>query len=178
VFAVPDWFSAVAAPCGRLRGSVGFPRDPAPLSCGAPCDHCVEKSGDDALLALGELGDGIELLFEFGHWPLACAARGGWRKARCFIVSNQGFDGNTERLGETGEHGDGNAALADFVEGKLRLRDTQRVGKLHLRQIGGGAGFGDALAEALEIGLFVGTHGGLCDLCGEAMHERNTCFCG
>jgi hypothetical protein len=92
-------------------------------------------------------------------------------------VGDQGFEGDAQHLGEAGQHGDGHTALADLVERELGLRDAQRLGELHLRQIGGAAGLGDALAEGLEIGLFVGTHGGLCDPGWQAMHERNPGFC-
>lgn len=140
--------------------------------------HGIKHIAHEFLAGLGQLGDGVELLFEAGDRPTPCAARRGGRDPGRVVVGDQRLDRDAQHLGETGEHGDGHAALAEFIEGELGLREAQRLGQLHLCQIGGGAGLGDALTERLKIGLFVGAHGGLCGPDGEAMHERNTCFCG
>lgn len=131
----------------------------------------IEHVADELLARLGQTRDGIELLFEARDRPAPGAARRRGVRAGEPVIGDQGVNGDVEHLGEAGEQGDGHAALAELVEGELRLRDAQRLGELHLRQIGGGTGLGDALAEGLEVGSIGGAHGGLCGPVCEAMHE-------
>ncbi len=134
------------------------------LSCGLPCECVVEHFGDEPLFGFGELGDGFELLFKFGDWTFACAARGCGGEVGCLIVGDERLDGKPERLGETGEHRDGDAALAAAgvaagVMGAVNARDLSAPGGLSLGNIGANLAQGMAgnLTNAAVRSLVSGT---------------------
>jgi hypothetical protein len=49
---------------GRLKGKRLLPPVIVTPSCGLPCQHGIEHRGNELLLGFGQLGDGIELLFD------------------------------------------------------------------------------------------------------------------
>lgn len=144
-----------------------------PLSGAVLGEHRAEERRDDLLFRLGEPGDGVELLFEPGDRATPGASRGGGCVIVRAVVADQRLDRDAEGAAEPGQHRHRHAPLADLVESELGLGDTEPVGELGLRQIGVAAGVGDALAQRVEIGLFVGTHGGQRDPVWRAVHERN-----
>ena len=102
--------------------------DAAARSASVLGDHGIQKSGDDLLFGPGQMGDGIELLFEpGGRATLAGQADGGLTGQ--YLVERQ-----VEQLDHARKHGGTDADTSDLVVGQRLLGDAEGIGKLHLRQ--------------------------------------------
>lgn len=147
----PRWCPVLPAP--RVGGREGSGGDDGLLSgAGVLGQHAVEHLGNELLLGPGQARDRVELLFEARDRAVPCAARCSGGNLYGFVVGDQRLNGDAQHFGKARGQGDGHPALGEFVEGELGLRDAQRFGELHLRQIGGGTGLGDARGNS--SGLF------------------------
>lgn len=137
----PVWFSAVAA-----------------LSaCG---EHGIEHLRYELLSGSGQLGNGFELLFELGRGAALGAAWGGGIGGRIRLrVTDQRFNRCAKQTGQCWQHGNRHPPAPHFIGSKLRLRDGEGIGELHLCQTGGAARCCDAAAKFCKIDAFIGGHG-------------------
>ncbi len=59
-------------------------------------NYGIEQLGHDLLFALGQFGDGVELLFDAGGWAAPRSSFGQRSRCRTGIIAHQHIDGGLE----------------------------------------------------------------------------------
>jgi hypothetical protein len=129
--AVPRCGSVLLPPFeGRLKGKRLAAPNPVPYPVACCAGMAVRISPSILCLTFGQLGDGIELLFESGRRPsLVATGRGLWCVRVCdHVITDQRFNRSAEQLGETGEHRHRHPPPPDLIGSELGLRDGEAVG--------------------------------------------------